>query len=357
LDVYFSHPDYVLEIKYLVWSIASPIYSMGIFRNGSKLQHLAIEQIALTYIATMKFGLCLPIRLSLSAKDNIEIARTAEILGFDSIWASDHVVMPEKHLGSFSEVFYDPFMLLSYIAAETSTIKLGTSVIILPYRNPVVVAKMIATLDQLSEGRVMFGVGPGWMKEEYSALNVPFEKRGARTNEYISAIKELWINEDPSYNGEFCGFSNIKFYPKPVQKPHPPVFIAGASDYALKRACELGDGWQPTWVSPENVKEGISKILKMADEKGRDLSNFTYSVRNRLHIVDSNYEAPQEYNAGNGDPPFLLRGTVPVILEYINQYKELGVSHVVFDPVGECLEDILNTIEIVSKEIMPAVTG
>ena len=124
----------------------------------------------------MKFGICLPIRLSITAHDNIEIAKCAELLGFDSIWASDHVVMPEKHLGSFSEVFYDPFMLLSYIAAETSTIKLGTSVIILPYRNPVVVAKMIATLDQLSEGRVMFGIGPGWMREEYSALSVPFDK-------------------------------------------------------------------------------------------------------------------------------------------------------------------------------------
>jgi len=159
----------------------------------------------------MKFGICLPIRLSLTAQDNVDIAKSAELLGFDSIWASDHVVMPQRHLGSFSEVFYDPFMLLSFIAAETSTIKLGTSVIILPYRNPVVVAKMVATLDGLSEGRVIFGVGPGWMKEEYDSLSVPYEKRGRRTNEYIQALKELWTSDDPEYDGEFCGFSNIKF--------------------------------------------------------------------------------------------------------------------------------------------------
>jgi probable F420-dependent oxidoreductase len=305
----------------------------------------------------MEFGICLPIRLSLTARDNIEIAKSAEILGFDSIWASDHIVMPEKHLGSFSEVFYDPFMLLSYIASETSTINLGTSVIILPYRNPVVVAKMVATLDQLSEGRIMFGVGPGWMREEYGALSVPFEKRGARTNEYIEAIKELWVNDDPKYEGDFCSFSNIKFYPKPQQEPHPPIFIAGASDYAIKRAVKYGDGWQPTWVSPEDVEEGKTKLEKIAKETGRDLSNFIYSVRNRLHIVDSNYDMTKEDNSGSGDPPFLLRGTVDQIVEYVKQYQQLGVSHIIFDPVSDDLDGIFNTLEVVSKEIIGSVTG
>jgi probable F420-dependent oxidoreductase len=303
----------------------------------------------------VKFGICLPIRLSLEAKDNIEIAKAAENYGIDSIWVSDHVVMPEKHLGSFSEVFYDPFMLLSYIAAETSTIELGTSVIILPYRNPVVVAKMIATLDVLSEGRVIFGVGPGWMREEYDALSIPYEKRGARTNEYIRAIKELWVNDDPKYKGKFCSFSDIKFYPKPLQKPHPPVFIAGASDYAIKRAVELGDGWQPTWVSPEDVKEGISKLETVAAEKGKDLSNFTYSVRNRLHIIDADYQANNDNNSESDDPPFLLRGTVSEITKSIKDYKKLGVSHIVLDPVVESLDDIFHTMEIVSREIMPVI--
>jgi len=303
----------------------------------------------------MKFGICLPIRLNIEAQSNINIAKRAEELGFDSVWVSDHVVMPEKHTGMFSEVFYDPLMLLSYIAAETSKIKIGTSVIILPYRNPVVVAKMMATLDVLSEGRVIFGVGPGWMTEEYDALSVPYEKRGARTNEYIRAIKELWISDKPSFEGEFCSFSNIKFYPKPAQKPHPPIFIAGSSDYAIKRAVELGDGWQPTWVRPEEMEEGISKLHKIADEKGRDLSAFTYSIRNRLHIVDKDYEALNDNEGTNDDPPFLLRGTISEITDYIKSYNDLGVSHVVFDPVAESLDDIFNTMDIVSREVIPAI--
>ncbi len=301
----------------------------------------------------MEFGICLPIRLSLEAQSNINIAKRAEELGFDSVWASDHVVMPEKHTGMFSEVFYDPLILLSYIAAETLTIKIGTSVIILPYRNPVVVAKMIATLDVLSQGRVIFGVGPGWMREEYEALSVPYEKRGARTNEYIRAIKELWTNDDPNFDGEYCGFSNIKFYPRPAQEPHPPILIAGSSDYAISRAVELGDGWQPTWVSPEDVEIGISKLHRIADKKGRDLSAFTYSVRNRLHIVDSDYESLNENEAANDDPPFVLRGTIVEITDYIKSYQDLGVSHIVLDPAAESLDDIFHTMEIVSREIMP----
>ncbi len=303
----------------------------------------------------MKFGLCLPIRLSISAKDNVDIAKAAEDHGIDSVWVSDHVVMPNKHIGSFSEVFYDPFMLLSNIAAETSTITLGTSVIILPYRNPVVVAKMISTLDVLSGGRVIFGVGPGWMREEYEALSVPFEKRGSRTNEYISAIKELWVNDDPSFQGEFCSFSDMKFYPKPHQRPHPPIFIAGASEFAIKRAVEYGDGWQPTWVSPDDVKDGISKLEQLAYQRGKDLSNFTYSVRNRLDITGIN-------DAGNTeteekDPPFLIRGEVGSIVEIIMQYDEMGVTHMVLDPAAQSLDAVFKTIEVVAKEIMPAINS
>jgi len=305
----------------------------------------------------MKFGICLPIRLSLEAKDNVEIAKAAEDLGFDSVWVSDHVVMPKKHAGMFSEVFYDPLILLSYIAAETFKIKIGTSVIILPYRNPVVVAKMIATLDVLSEGRVIFGVGPGWMREEYDALSVLYEKRGARTSEYIRAIKELWMSDEPSFEGEYCNFSNIKFYPKPTQKPHPPIFIAGSSDYALRRAAYYGDGWQPTWVSPGDVKDGIPKLETMAAEKGRDLSSFTYSVRNRLHIVDADYEAKNDNIFESDDPPFLLRGTVAEITDDIKSYEDLGVSHIVLDPVVENLDEIYNTMEIVSRDILPEINS
>ena len=186
---------------------------------------------------------------------------------------------------------------------------------------------------------------------------MPYEKRGKRTNEYIEAIKELWISDEPSYEGEFCSFSGIKFYPKPLQKPHPPIFIAGASDYAIKRAVELGDGWQPTWVSPEDVKEGISKLKNIANEKGRDLNGFTYSVRNRLDIIGSDYNPPNNDSSEGNDPPFLLRGTVSEITESIKAYKYLGVSHLVLDPVANELDDIHKIMEIVAKEIIPAINN
>lgn len=299
----------------------------------------------------MKFGICLPIRIEADAESNVNIARTAEELGFDSVWASDHVIMPESRVGMFSENFYDPFILLSYIAAETSRISIGTSVIILPYRNPVVVAKMIATLDALSGGRVIFGVGPGWMKEEFETLGVPHSARGRMTNEYLRAIKALWETDSPGFEGEFMNFSGIKFYPKPLQKPHPPVWIAGSSVYAIKRAVRFGDGWHPTWVSPEDVERGIAELRSVAGEEGRDLSGFAYTVRNRIKIVeDGSEKLPDE--KGN-EPSFVLRGTVGEIKEYIAEYKELGVSHIVLDPDVDNADEIFEIMETLAEDVFP----
>lgn len=303
----------------------------------------------------MKFGICLPIRLKASASDNIDIAVKAQELGFDSLWVSDHIVMPEKHRGMFSEIFYEPFTLLSYISAVTSTISLGTSVIILPYRNPLVIAKQIATLDVLSGGRVMFGVGPGWMKEEFETLGVRFKERGKMTDEYIKAIRELWQSESPLFEGEFCSFSDIKFEPKPLQDPNPPILIAGSSKFALKRAAILGDGWQPTWVSPQDVSQGISTIKLLADKAGRDLEGFTYSVRNRIKIF-GNSKAKENYIKDQPqDAPFSLLGTVDEITELVSSYRDFGVSHIVFDPATDSLEEIYSTMELLSNYIMPRI--
>lgn len=301
--------------------------------------------------AHMKFGICLPIRITASALTNVDIAKKAESLGFDSVWVSDHVVMPLKHQGRFSDVFYDPFILLSHIAGQTGKITLGTSVIILPYRNPIVVAKMISTLDMLSEGRVVFGVGAGWMKEEYEALNVEYSHRGARTNEYIEAIKKLWVDDNPDHSGDYCSFSNIKFEPKPYQKPHPPVWVAGSSTYAIKRAAVHGDGWQPTWVSPEDVGAGIHKIRDIAAQNGRSLEDFVYSARNRVKIKSNGY------SENNGDSPYTLRGDAESIAEQIRQYQICGVSHFVVDPDVEDTEEIYQLIETFSDEIMPELKG
>ncbi|MFQ5787313.1 MAG: LLM class flavin-dependent oxidoreductase, partial [Thermodesulfobacteriota bacterium] len=178
----------------------------------------------------MKFGITIPLHRGLDAQVNIDLAKRAEELGYDSIWISDHVILPKIYKDRFSDILYDPFVILAYIAAYTNKIKLGTSVLILPYRNPIVVAKMIATLDVLSGGRIIFGVGPGWMSEEFDTLGIPFNDRGKRTDEYIRIFKDLLIKDEHNFKGNFYNFSKIKFYPKPHQKPHPPIWIGGNSE-------------------------------------------------------------------------------------------------------------------------------
>lgn len=302
----------------------------------------------------MKFGICLPIRLDASAHANVEIAKTAEELGFDSVWVSDHVVIPAKRSGIFTEHFYDPFILLAYIASATTRILLGTSVIILPYRNPLVTAKMAATLDVISNGRLVLGAGPGWMREEFEALGIPYDNRGGMTDEYIEIIKTLWEKDDPEFDGEFFSFSDLRFNPKPVQKPRPPVWIAGSSARALRRAALYGDGWQPTGISPGEAAEGIGKIKSIADEAGRDAGGLTFSVRNRVKI----HRPGRDTNGEPGNAAvYTMRGTPDEITDYVYQYERRGFSHIVFDPDAEDLQEIFYTMETISEEIMPSFRG
>ena len=297
----------------------------------------------------MKFGICLPIRLDADAGANVRIAQRAEELGYDSVWASDHVVIPEKRAGMFTDEFHDPFMLLSSIAAGTSRIIVGTSVIILPYRNPLVTAKMAATLDVLSGGRLIFGVGPGWMREEFEALGVPFESRGRMTDEYIKVIRALWQSERPEFHGEFVEFSGVGFYPKPVQTPGPPVWIAGASRHAVRRAAHLGDGWQPTAVSPGDVRAGMDEVRRIAVDAGRSLDGFTLSLRNRLRFTDGT-EAPKP---GVVVPAFTLMGSVSRVRDYVAEYIKGGVSHILFDPDADDLDEYYGIMETAAEEILP----
>ncbi len=302
----------------------------------------------------MKFGITIPLHRSVEVKTNLELALRCEKLGFDSIWISDHVILPKKYKSRFSEILYDPFVLLSSIAAQTKRIKLGTSVLILPYRNPIVVAKMVSTLDMLSDGRVIFGVGPGWMKEEFDTIGIPFNDRGRRANEYIKIFKELWNNDEPNFKGEFYNFSEIKFYPKPLQKPHPPIWIGGNSNKAIRRAIELGDGWHPVWFGPDEMLEKINLLRKHAVDAGRSLDNFTFSIRNRLRILKKGEKTRDDSTKWRGDLTFHFYGTTKEIIKYIEQFKNFGVSHIVFDIDVRNDRNMFNTLDIFSKEIMPA---
>ncbi len=211
-----------------------------------------------------------------------EIAMKAEALGYDALWVADHVIMPTNirsrypynDTGDFpadpSDGLLEPISLLGYLAGATKRVRLGTWVLVLPHRNPIVTAKMFATLDVLSRGRMMLGAGIGWMEEEISLLGAPFKKRGKLSDEYIEAMRELWTNPDPRFDGEFCQFDNIKCEPKPIQKPLP-VWIGGHSARAMRRVVEYGDGWVAVAKSYEGFKEGMELIRVAADKAGRDM--------------------------------------------------------------------------------------
>ena len=214
------------------------------------------------------------------------VAQRAEALGFESIWIPEHLVIPVdmktpypyspdgKFPGGPTVAVHDPLLALAFAAGCTERIKLGTGVFVLPLRNPLAVAKAVASLDMLSNGRFLFGVGIGWLAEEFDAVGMPFKDRAARTREAIKMMKALWSEETPQFSGRFHSFPPIGFNPKPVQKPHPPLIFGGETRVALQRAAELGDGWYGTRFTPESIQPMIAQLKAFAAAAGRDFSPF-----------------------------------------------------------------------------------
>jgi probable F420-dependent oxidoreductase len=172
----------------------------------------------------------------------------------------------------------DPFLALTFAAAVTSRIRLGTGICLVPERQPLTMAKEVATLDKLSGGRFDFGVGIGWLKEEFEALQVPWPKRAERTRDYLAAMQKLWTQEESRHEGEYVRFDAVRSFPKPVQKPHPPIIFGGESEPALRRVGEVGDGWWGVNVTPETAKTHLANIKRYAEAAGRDASKLFYSV-------------------------------------------------------------------------------
>ena len=203
----------------------------------------------------MEFGLSLPHFSPIASPDNIRrMAQRAEELGFDSLWVTDHILLPESAVPTFGPDFYEPLTVLAYTAAVTSRIRIGSSVIVLPYRPPVLAAKMLATIDVLSGGRLIVGVGSGGVAEEFEALGIPFEGRGAWADEALQLMKELWTNPTPSFEGRYFKVAKVSSRPLPVQKPHPPIWVGGNSRRGIRRAVEHGSVWcpsgqEPAWIS------------------------------------------------------------------------------------------------------------
>lgn len=223
------------------------------------------------------------------AVDTATVARKAEELGFDSLWLPEHPIVPVRYAtrypfsddGSIPDFFahmVDPFIGLSLAAAVTTTLKLGTGVCLIPERDPLVTAKVVATLDHYSRGRVLLGVGAGWFREETEIMGAKFASRWAHTKERVLAMKALWTTGEAEYHGKFVDFPAVRSYPQPVQKPHPPVLVGANGDAALKRVVEWGEGWFPFMLSPEEIREGMQKLRRFAEEAGRDPHSLEVSL-------------------------------------------------------------------------------
>jgi probable F420-dependent oxidoreductase len=209
------------------------------------------------------------------------VARQAEALGFDSLWLGEHPVMPVHSTSPFPgspdgripdsySWFVDPFVALARASGVTTTLKLGTGITLVPERHPLLLAKEIATLDYFSGGRFLFGVGAGWNKEETEIMGGNFAHRWTQTREAIEAMKALWANEAAEYHGRYYDFPLVRSFPRPVQQPHPPIFLGGSAQQVFKRTVEYGNGWMPTRSTPELIKQGRAVLNELAVEAGRD---------------------------------------------------------------------------------------
>jgi probable F420-dependent oxidoreductase len=218
------------------------------------------------------------------------IGREAEARGVGTIWVGEHVVLFEEYASSYPYAddgripapagtgLLEPLTTLSFLAATTTTVRLGTAMVLLPQRNPVYTAKEVSTLDWLSNGRVDFGIGVGWLEEEFNAVNVPWPQRGRRTDEYIEVLRTLWTDETSAFEGEFYSLNPCQMFPKPVQQPHPPLHIGGESHAALARVARAGQGWHTFNRPPEDLAEPLATLDGLLAEEGRTRSDVTITV-------------------------------------------------------------------------------
>ena len=312
----------------------------------------------------MRFGFYMPNSGPTGQPDALaEIARRGDQLGFYCLVSPDHVIEPRSISSAYPYTVAGDFSgsarsdgewlevitTLSFLAGVTQQIRLVTSVMIVPYRNPILTAKMLATVDVVSKGRLVVGVGVGWMEEEFLALDTPpFAERGAVTNEYLRAYKELWTSDDPTFEGEFCRFSNLSFLPKPVQNPHPPIWVGGQSRRAIRRAAELGDAWHPlgaipaTPLEPEELAADLSRLCRYAEKAGRDPA--TVEVALKAPLYDPGL------TTGGGRRRF--GGSAEQVLQDIQTYADLGVGYLIFDFRAHDLGRTLERMEWFAQEVM-----
>ncbi len=283
----------------------------------------------------MQIGIFAPLANPYATPEYLKTLGTAvEERGFDSIWVAEHVVLFDEYGSKYPYAengkipvppgsgMLDPFASLSYLAACTSRVRLGTGICLVPQRNPVYTAKEAATVDWMSNGRFDMGIGVGWLAEEFEALGVPFERRGARCRAYIDVMRTLWCDAVSEYDGEFYTLPPTSQFPKPVQQPHPPIHFGGESDAALRRVADLGQGWYGFNLEPDQVAERMTRLETMLERRGRKRADVQVSVC-----------------------PYMIAPSE----ELVRRYRDLGVDRVILVAAAMSPDDLVSALDELAK--------
>lgn len=286
----------------------------------------------------MKIGLFPPFGNPHVNKEYVQrLGPATEERGFDSIWALEHVVLFDEYQSRYpyspdgrfpfggETGVLDPFISLSFLTMVTSTIRLGTGICLLPQRNPVYTAKEAATIDYLSNGRLIMGVGVGWLAEEFQVLQVPFERRGSRCRSYVEVMKRLWCDPVSEYKDEFYSLPPCRQFPKPVQTPHPPIHFGGESNAALKRVADQGQGWYGFSLEPEEAAERMEYLKKLMDERGRSMDELEVSICPYMKSLD---------------------------LDKVKRYRDVGIDRVIVACMLPSTNDIVPTLDLLAESLV-----
>jgi probable F420-dependent oxidoreductase len=288
----------------------------------------------------MIFGLNLPNYSGLGHRDAIDaIADRADELGYSSLWTSDHILLPATLPEPYGNLL-ESFTTLSYLAARTSRIRLATGILVLPQRDPLLVAKQAATIHHLSGGRLTLGVGVGWIKEEYAYLRADFRGRGRRADEYIAAIRELLEAPAPEFHGAHVDYSGALFSPRPTAPL--PIVVGGTSRAALKRAATLGDGWHGINQSPEEVAAAIVTMKQYGQRR-----DFHISLRTKMRITGTATDGEPQAD----EPTPGLQGDSAAVTGQVERYAAAGVDELVIEPAAAGLDDFIGQLTTFATEV------
>jgi probable F420-dependent oxidoreductase len=312
----------------------------------------------------LKVGLVLPQAGQQATRENvIQMAENAESEGFDSLWVFErllwpidpqtpYVATPDGSLPIEYQIMLDPLETLTYVAANTNKIALGTSVIDMLFHNPVILARRLATLDILSEGRSIAGFGIGWSKDEYQASNIPFQNRGKRADEFVQVLKRIWTDDVVEFKGKYYNIPASKIGPKPIQKPHPPVYLGGFSPNTFSRIVNYDtNGWLAVVGGPlEYLDNTIKTIKDIAIKANKDPNKFKVILLAHLNVA---LDSKSQSTTTNEDQRFPFTGTIDQIGNDIKRIKQMDIDHIIFGyvfvPIGRDVNKILDLTKQLAK--------